>query len=468
MRGAVGVVVAAVLTRGCDRLDNRLSNCLELHIDVLACLDIPSNELCDCYTVLPEFEQCMGECFNSLGCFVSLAVDGSGDGSDVGRSGDAMSGPAHVENDSMNDHDADDDDDEDLRGGEKIASGGTLFIDQGDERKQCVHACKQDRSNCADCVETLAKLLEECQQEHQSAYAVPRRAQLKIYKAHSGIPDGEAGIEHHNFKDRPPHPATVPRSQAWLRHSACPALRARSKVTGLTVKMPYTVRLYRSSRIEVVCDWLPGQPTRSWELTNPTDSPWLRLPGSILQIFTIGDSQADVWIFNSGLYLVDRFMKTGTYLGAEYGNNPERKKGKGEGKRWLVLPLPHERNGVHPGWRVEQAVLSSFERIDNRVNIPLQFFFDEIPRTQRYIEIRKGTPVAQFIPAALPAIELEHLPMPQWLKDEQVELSRYRKSAREGLADIMPDWRELGVDDPGSTSPGWNTSTDQNLIRSDL
>lgn len=46
-------------------------------------------------------------------------------------------------------------------------------------------------------------------------------------------------------------------------------------------------------------------------------------------------------------------------------------KGGSVGNKWLVLPLPH-RLGMGPGWRVEQGIMSSFQRTSRNANIPLQ------------------------------------------------------------------------------------------------
>lgn len=134
-------------------------------------------------------------------------------------------------------------------------------------------------------------------------------------------------------------------------------MRARSKTTGLTVKMPYTARVCRDGRLEFVCDWIKGSPTKGWRLKEAVDSPWFRLPKSILQVFTIGDSRADVWVFNSGLYVDDLALHHGPV---------DRNKGGANGSRWILLPLPHR--PAAQAWTIEQAILSSFERIDMRVS----------------------------------------------------------------------------------------------------
>jgi hypothetical protein len=77
-------------------------------------------------------------------------------------------------------------------------------------------------------------------------------------------------------------------------------MRARSGAPSITIRMPYTARFFRSGRIEVDCHWITGEPTHAVTVVHPVDSPWIRLPQSHLQIFTVGDSRADVWIINSG------------------------------------------------------------------------------------------------------------------------------------------------------------------------
>ena len=135
-------------------------------------------------------------------------------------------------------------------------------------------------------------------------------------QAHPTLPDPATKLRHHHFLDRPPW---VPGSQneshthgdgsviaegktraEGKTHVNCPAMRARSGAAGITIHMPYTVRFFRSGLIEVDCHWIPDTPTHAVTIEHPVDSPWIRLPQSHLQIFTVGDSRADVWIVNSG------------------------------------------------------------------------------------------------------------------------------------------------------------------------
>jgi hypothetical protein len=136
------------------------------------------------------------------------------------------------------------------------------------------------------------------------------------HQAHPTLPDPDTRLHHHHFLDRPPW---VPGSQneshthghggviaegttqaEGKTHVNCPAMRARSGAPSITIRMPYTARFFRSGRIEVDCHWITGEPTHAVTVVHPVDSPWIRLPQSHLQIFTVGDSRADVWIINSG------------------------------------------------------------------------------------------------------------------------------------------------------------------------
>ena len=52
-------------------------------------------------------------------------------------------------------------------------------------------------------------------------------------------------------------------------------------------------------------------------------------------------------------------------------------KGGSTGYKWLVQPLPHRRAEQHATsssqpWRIEQGVMSSFVRVSQSANIPLQ------------------------------------------------------------------------------------------------
>lgn len=136
-------------------------------------------------------------------------------------------------------------------------------------------------------------------------------------------------------------------------------------------------------------------------------------------MFTVGDSRADVWILNSGIYIDD----------VEFMTSPNAKpgdKGGSTGNKWMVMPLPHRLG--HPGWRIEQGVLSSFQRTSKNANIPLQLNFTAIPPEQEYIEIARGTPMMQYVPAVLPSVTLREAPMPTPLADYLVMLSRMHKA----------------------------------------
>lgn len=230
-------------------------------------------------------------------------------------------------------------------------------------------------------------------------------------------------------------------------HSNCPAMRARSGVNGIVVRMPYTVRFHRGGLIEFDCHWIEGAPVHKQHVAHPVDSPWMRLPQSHMQVFTVGDSRADVWIINSGLYVDDE-----NFMAAPGADNGD--KGGSHGNKWLVLPIPHKSRPA--GWAIEQGVLSSFLRVSKNVNIPLQLNFTAIPPEQSFIEIERNTPMMQYVPASLPALKLDERPLPKKLADYLVLLSTMHKGG---------DHRVLGADDEGAydvmrsyqlkENPGW-------------
>ena len=159
----------------------------------------------------------------------------------------------------------------------------------------CIDTCLRSNSGCQECVKELAERL-----------STPKNINLPFHKAHAGLKDPKVTLDHHNFVDRPPwvggglppgHGAII--EAQGKTHRNCPAMKARSGVGGITLHMPYTVRFYREGNIEVDCHWLDGNPTHKIAISHPVDSPWMRMPQSHLQIFTVGDSRADVWILNS-------------------------------------------------------------------------------------------------------------------------------------------------------------------------
>lgn len=247
-------------------------------------------------------------------------------------------------------------------------------------------------------------------------------------------------------------------------------MRARSGVRAITVSMPYTARFFRDGAIEVDCDWIaaatdstgnaPAHNTlHRIEVPDASDSPWFRLPQSHLHIFTIGDTRAGVWIINSGVYVDDRVLQDSP------GAQPQDKGGS-VGYKWLVQPLPHrlgrrgngsssddsDGGGVPSGapplqrqqpWRIEQGVLSSFVRVSQSANIPLQLDFDSIGPLESYIQIDKGTPMLQYIPATLPDVSLSEKEIDGGLVDYLVSLSLIHDGG---------DYRELGAKDEGASS----------------
>lgn len=278
----------------------------------------------------------------------------------------------------------------------------------------CIDTCLRSNTGCQDCVKELADRL-----------STPKNINLPFHKAHPGLRDPKVTLDHHNFVDRPPwvggglppgHGAII--EAEGKTHRNCPAMKARSGVGGITLHMPYTVRFYREGSIEVDCHWIEGNPTHKVAISHPVDSPWMRMPQSHLQIFTVGDSRADVWIVNSGIYIDD----------TEYMSSPNAKpggKGTSTGNKWMVLPIPHK---IQPKtWRVEQGVLSSFLRTSKNANIPLQLNFTTLDDAEEYIEIEKDTPMMQYVPAVLPTVTMEEKPMPTPLADYLVMLSKMHK-----------------------------------------
>jgi len=303
----------------------------------------------------------------------------------------------------------------------------------------CITACLKSNHGCRGCVQELVDRL-----------STPRELSLAFHKAHSSVPDPEVALRHHHFLDRPPwvagssnethRPGDGKVMAEGKVHANCPAMRARSGAAGITLRMPYTARFYRSGLIEVDCHWISATHTHAVTVKHPVDSPWIRLPQSHMQIFTVGDSRADVWILNSGVYIDD----------APYMSSPRAApgdKGGSVGNKWLVLPVPHKRGA--PTWRVEQGILSSFQRTSKNANIPLQLNFSALAPEDDYIEIVRSTPMMQYVPAVLPAVELHEEPMPKALADYLVLLSqmhgggdiRVAKDADQGAYDVMRSYQ---------------------------
>eukprot|EP00041_Stephanoeca_diplocostata_P015075 m.284843 g.284843 ORF g.284843 m.284843 type:complete len:352 (+) comp19914_c0_seq5:379-1434(+) len=174
----------------------------------------------------------------------------------------------------------------------------------------CIRTCIAKNIDCQSCVKELAERL-----------STPKHMDLPYYKAHDGVPDPVVGVRHHHFLDRPPwvpgssnthhQPGDGKTIAEGKVHTNCPAMRARSRAPGITLRMPYTVRFHRAGVIEVDCHWISEAYVHSLTVGHPVDSPWIRLPQSHMQIFTVGDSRADVWIVNSGIYINDEsFMSS--------------------------------------------------------------------------------------------------------------------------------------------------------------
>lgn len=63
------------------------------------------------------------------------------------------------------------------------------------DASSCAESCLVEGRGCRACV----KLMSE---QH---FVTPRLLALRYAKAHVGIPDPQVAIEHHHFRDRPPH-----------------------------------------------------------------------------------------------------------------------------------------------------------------------------------------------------------------------------------------------------------------------
>eukprot|EP00041_Stephanoeca_diplocostata_P015071 m.284787 g.284787 ORF g.284787 m.284787 type:complete len:375 (+) comp19914_c0_seq2:379-1503(+) len=278
----------------------------------------------------------------------------------------------------------------------------------------CIRTCIAKNIDCQSCVKELAERL-----------STPKHMDLPYYKAHDGVPDPVVGVRHHHFLDRPPwvpgssnthhQPGDGKTIAEGKVHTNCPAMRARSRAPGITLRMPYTVRFHRAGVIEVDCHWISEAYVHSLTVGHPVDSPWIRLPQSHMQIFTVGDSRADVWIVNSGIYINDEsFMSS--------PNADPADKGGSQGNKWMVLPIPHKLPAAT--WHVEQGIFSSFLRTGRNANIPIQLNFTALDHDADFIEIAKGTPMIQYVPVVLPAVEVHEEPMPTDTVDYLVLLSK--------------------------------------------
>lgn len=125
-------------------------------------------------------------------------------------------------------------------------------------------------------------------------------------------------------------------------------------------------------------------------------------------------------------------------------------KGGSFGNKWLVLPIPHKlKTRGDRGWGVEQGILSSFQRTSRNANIPIQLNFTAIGGDEDVIEIKKGTPMMQYVPAVLPELSLTETPMPTALEDYLVMLSdmhgggdiRKKGAADQGAFDVMRSYQ---------------------------
>ena len=174
----------------------------------------------------------------------------------------------------------------------------------------------------------------------------------------------------------------------------------------------YTARFCGDGVIDVTCDWIEGSPHHAFRVQHPADNPFVTLPMSYLQIFTIGDSRGDVWIINSGVLIDDRKFFDGSAA-------PPVGKAQHNGSRWLVQPIPSRLK--RRGWGTQQGAMASFSRIGRSANIPLQFNFSEVENG--CVEIKKGEPVVQYIPVTLPEVTMRKERIAKRLEQHQVQFT---------------------------------------------
>jgi hypothetical protein len=182
-------------------------------------------------------------------------------------------------------------------------------------------------------------------------------------------------------------------------HRACPAINVREQL-GITLHMPYTVRLFREGRMEVDTYWQEGGPSvysatpkqmlygtgkegREGQFVGSA----IVLPGESqlsnpLVMFTLGDIRVHAWIFDSGVHLHG--------LPLEY--------------TLLITPLPN--HTYPPGYNVGQALASPTRVRDFNLKIPIDFDLRELPPEQEFVQIDRGTPLVQYLPVRLPKVSL--------------------------------------------------------------
>ena len=148
----------------------------------------------------------------------------------------------------------------------------------GSNTAQCVNPClrKVKAKKCRRCFEAVITEAQHLGNVIENSYLVAQQFELPFSRVHPSIPEPTIGVPHHLFTERPPHihgkrpPSDNKTVARYQKHASCPALRARSKVQGLTVRFPYTARFYRDGAVEVTCEWIKGAPVKRWEVNHPT------------------------------------------------------------------------------------------------------------------------------------------------------------------------------------------------------
>ena len=132
-------------------------------------------------------------------------------------------------------------------------SGGDDGGAGGSDTAQCVRPClrKVKAKKCRRCFEAMITEGQHLAGVIENSYVVAQQLELPFSRVHPSIPEPTIGVPHHSFTERPPHihgkraPSDNKTVARYQKHASCPALRARSKVKGLTVRFPYTALFYR-------------------------------------------------------------------------------------------------------------------------------------------------------------------------------------------------------------------------------
>ncbi|MGH8542330.1 MAG: class I SAM-dependent methyltransferase [Gammaproteobacteria bacterium] len=227
-------------------------------------------------------------------------------------------------------------------------------------------------------------------------------------------------------------------------HRHCPAV-GRRETLGITLFMPYSLRLYRDGTIEVRYLWGPedGRPLRYTPHQGKSkivrrrgggfaDFPacLIPLPAPLerqmhLGLFLLGDVRLNTWIIDSGVFL----------------------RGVPPDYTALITPLPNE--DYPPTYSISQGAAESLARFMGHLKIPVDFHFDALPQTDDFIEVPRGTPMIQWTIVKLPEVRLRRVDAPDVIavpdqNGEHVMISsEYR--------DALSSWARLPHDGDGKT-----------------